>query len=164
MSRTITITSEPVVRFSGPPADRMAGRAQARAARAAAKPQGNYTPKQKPGQISAATVNKVNSFLSGEDAIDQAIHQGVIGANMAAHFRALWLADPDDTRKYLEKLGLYPHPLASGPAGNPEVNPPEQIATASAEEYPTAALSHAERDRIAAAREGRTGRIISGGL
>ena|ERR1700686_1970145 len=161
MSRTIIIASKPVARFSGPPADRMAGRAQARAAKAAAKPQGNYTPKQK---VSTATEARVSSFLSGEDTIDQAIHQGVIGANMAAHFRALWLADPDDTRKYLEKLGLYPYPLASGPAGNPEVNPPEQIAMTSAEEYPTGALSHAERGRIAAAREGRTQRVIHGGL
>ncbi len=160
MSRTVIITSEPVARFSGPPADRMAGRAQRRAARAAAKQQGNYTPKQK---ISTATEARVSSFLSGEDAIDQAIHQGVIGANMAAHYRALWLADPDETREYLEKLGLYPYPLASGPAGNPEVNAPEKIA-ATSEAYPEGALSNAERGRIAAAREGRTSRIINGGL
>ena len=138
----------PAVLFTGPPADRMAGRSAARAA--AAKPKGNYTP-------------KANATLSADQAIDQAIHQGIIGANMAGHYKVLWQADPVETRQYLEKLGLYPQPLASGPAGNPEVNPPEQIA-ASAEEYPTGALSRAERGRIAAAREGRTGRVISGGL
>jgi hypothetical protein len=158
MSRTIT--SEPVARFSAPPADRMAGRQQARAARAA-KPQGNYTPKQK---ISAATENRVNSFLSGEQAIDQAIHQGVIGANMASHYRILWQADPDDTRRYLEKLGLYPEPLASGPAGNPDPNPEQIVQASASDEYDSSALSKAERGRIAAAREGRTSRIVNGGL
>jgi hypothetical protein len=160
MSHTIT-TAKHKIEVGGPLGDRLAGRAQARAA--AAKPKGNYTQKAKP-KVSAATITRANNFLEGERVIDQAIHQGVIGANMSAHFRILWQADPDDTRKYLEKLGLYPWPLASGPAGNPEVNPPEQIAAAQAEEYPTAALSQGERERISAAREGRTSRVISGGL
>jgi hypothetical protein len=136
----------PAVLFTGPPADRMAGRSAARAA--AAKPKGNYTP-------------KANATLSADQAIDQAIHQGIIGANMAAHYKVLWQADPIETRQYLEKLGLYPEPLASGPAGNPDPHP-EQIAASQV--YDDSALSRAERGRIAAAREGRTGRVISGGL
>lgn len=150
-----------IAEFAGPPADRMAGRQQARAAKAQRGLHARASD-QRP-TISAATESRVNNFLSGEDAIDQAIHQGVIGANMAAHYRALWQADPVETREYLEKLGLYPNPLASGGEGNPEVNAPEKIA-ASQEEYPTAGLSRAERGRISAAREGRTGRVIHGGL
>jgi hypothetical protein len=162
MSRTIT-TSEPVARFSAPPADRMAGRQQARAARAAVKPQGNYTPKQK---ISAATENRVNSFLSGEQMIDQAIHQGVIGANMASHYRALWLADPAETHKYLVSLGLIQDSdWKDEPyGGNPDPTPGKIVQASASDEYDASALSKAERDRIAAAREGRTSRVISGGL
>jgi hypothetical protein len=132
----------------------MAGRAQARAARAsAAKPKGNLTPKK---QISAATVNRVTQFLDGEVVIDQAIHQGIISANMAGHFRALMKADPADTRAYLQRLGLH---QASVPA-----SPPVQIAASESDAYPAGALSAAERERIADAREGRQSPIVHGGL
>jgi hypothetical protein len=153
MSQTITISGPPAVRFSGPPADRMTGRAQARAARAAAraKPPGNYTPK-KP-QISAATVERANQFLDGEADIDQAIHQGIINSGMASHFRALMKADPTNTRAYLQSLGLRR-------AGEPQ---PQQVAAAS-DDYPTSGLSSVERGRIAAAREGRASAVVHGGL
>lgn len=138
-----------VAQYSGPPADRMAGRGAARAARAAAaKPKGNYTPK--------ATTSRVDVSLSGERVLDQAILQGVIGSNMRSHYQTLWQADPTGTKEYLEKLGLYPDDTL-------EANAPEKIA-ASSEEYPTSALSRAELRRIAAAREGRPSRIVHGGL
>lgn len=155
MSQTITISGPPAMRFSGPPADRMTGRAQARAARAAAKKQGNYTQK-KPAQISAATVERANQFLDGEADIDQAIHQGIINSGMAAHFRALMKADPTNTRAYLQSLGLS---RASAPAA-----PPQQVAAAASEDYPTSGLSNAERTRITAAREGRASAVVHGGL
>lgn len=146
-----------IAEFSGPPAERMAGRQQARAARAQAK--GNYTPK-----ISAATEARANAFLQGEATIDKAIWQGVIGANMASHYKALWLADPAETHKFLVSLGLVQDGdwKAEPYGGNPDATP-GKIAAA-AEEYNPAGLSKAELGRIAAAREGRTSRIISGGL
>jgi hypothetical protein len=149
-----------IAEYAGPPADRMAGRQQARAARAQA--QGNYTPKKK---ISAATEARANAFLAGEAAIDQAIYQGVIGANMASHYKALWLADPAETHKFLVSLGLIQDSdWKDEPyGGNPDPTP-GKIAAAAAEEYSTGGLSDAERGRIAAAREGRTSRVINGGL
>jgi hypothetical protein len=148
MSHTTIITGDPVARFSGPPADRMNGR-PSRQANAQARAQGNYNPKTK-----AAA-----AMLSADQALDQAILQGVIGANMAAHYRVLWQADPKGTREYLEKIGLHPN-LGE----DPQINSPEHIA-ASADAYPTSALSGAEQKRIAAAREGRgPGRIVQGGL
>jgi hypothetical protein len=145
-----------IAEFSAPPAERMAGRQQARAARAQAK---GYTPK-----ISAATEARANAFLQGEATIDKAIWQGVIGANMASHYKALWLADPAETHKFLVSLGLVGDGdwKAEPYGGNPDPTP-GKIASA-AEEYSTAGLSKAELGRIAAAREGRASRIVSGGL
>jgi hypothetical protein len=142
-----------IAEYAGPPAERMAGRQQARA-----QVQG-YTPK-----ISAATEARANAFLAGETAIDNAIYSGVIGANMASHYRALWAADPAETHKFLVSLGLVGDGdwKAEPYGGNPDATP-GKIASA-AEEYNPAGLSKAELGRIAAAREGRTSRVINGGL
>jgi hypothetical protein len=130
MSRLIT--GDPVRRYAGPPADRMAGRpSQLRAAKAAAAAAGGE---------------------DGEALIARAVHCGVIGANLAAHYAELYSADPEGTRSYLHALGLRP---AHGTA-------PRQ--TAATDAYPTAGLSRAERERIAAAQEGRTPRYVNGGL
>ena len=145
MSRTILITSEPVARFSGPPADRMAGR-PSRMARA----QGNYAPGGA-GAKAAAEARAV-SFLEREGALDAAMHQGVIDGSLRAHFATLWDADPEGTRAHLEGLGL----AKSGPQ-------PQAVA-ASPDAYDESALSATERRRIAAAREGRAPRVINGGL
>jgi hypothetical protein len=146
MSRTIT--TEPVARFSGPPAERMVGRAQARAARAAAKPQGNYAPGS--AGVKAAVEARANAFLRREELLDNAIHQGIISTSLRAHFAALWDADPDGTRAHLESIGLAKTLQAS--------------AATAPDAYDESALSAAERGRIAAAREGRGPRIINGGL
>jgi hypothetical protein len=142
MSRTVTITAEPVARFSGPPADRMAGRATARAARAAAaKPQGNYRPK--------------DHSTTREQLLDEAVHAGVIDHGMRAHYAACYDADPSGTRSYLNALGLARMHSQSTP-------PPAQ---AEPDAYSQTGLSTAERGRISAAREGRgPARIVNGGL
>jgi hypothetical protein len=144
--------------FSSPPADRMAGRAQARAVRAqaraaqlsSAKPKGNYTPKQK---VSAATEARVEQFLDGEQVLDQAVHQAIIAPSVRPHYAQLMKADPVGTRAHLEALGV-----TSG-SGQPAA------AQASGDEYCESALTHAERTRIAAAREGQAAQgFVHGGL
>jgi hypothetical protein len=147
---TRTITGAPVARFSGPPADRMAGRAQARAARlSAAKPKGNYTPKKK---VSAATAARVEQFLDGEQMLDQAVHQAIIAPSVRSHYAQLMKADPVGTRAHLEALGV------TSVSGQPA------SAQTSGDDYCESALTHAERKRIAAAREGRSARFVHGGL
>jgi hypothetical protein len=122
-----------IAEFAGPPADRMAGRAQARAARA------NL------GSNISATLRE--GERGGREALlDQAVHAGVISSGLRAHYAACYDADPEGTRAYLSSLGLRP----SAPAAS--------------EEYPTAGLSRSELNRIEAAREGRTSRIVNGGL
>jgi hypothetical protein len=146
------VLGSPVARFAGPPADRMNGRNMARAKRATMRSSAATKPKGTP---------KANATLSGDQTIDQAIHQGIIGANMAAHFKVLWQADPDDTRKYLEKLGLIPDMGL-----NPDPSP-EQIVKASSvdDSFPAEMLLPSEQKRIAAAREGRhSSRFVNGGL
>ncbi len=131
-----------IAQFAGPPADRMAGRQQARAARA----QGNYTPRQK---VSAATTARANSFLDRETLLDAAVHQGVIGGALRGHFAECYDKDPSGTRSYLQSLGL------SGGTS----------AAAASQGYVETHLSPGERERVAAAREGRrSGRIVNGGL
>jgi hypothetical protein len=143
---TIVASGRPEWQAAGPPAVRMAGRAQARAARMKG---GNFTPKKKEG-ISAATVARANAFLSREAVLDDAINQGVISAGMRSHFARLMEADPEGTRAYLEKVGL------SRSAGTQQ---------AAADDYPTSGLSDAERRRITAARGGQPSmRIVNGGL
>jgi hypothetical protein len=157
MSRTIVITSEPVARFSGPPADRMAGRSAARAARVQA--QGNYVPGGPAGKAAAeakakaAAEARANSFLSRESLLDEAMHQGVIGGGLRAHYGECYDADPEGTRAYLRGLGLRDGGTAAASAAVPS------------DGYDESRLSPAERTRITAAREGRQpSRIINGGL
>ncbi len=147
MSRTIIITSDPVARFSSPPADRMAGRPSGvRAARATANQKGLRARAGKPA-VSAATEARAQSFLDRESLLDQAVNAGVIGANMRSHYAACYDADPVGTRQYLDDIGLRR-------AGGAQAS----------EEYVETNLSRAERNRIAGAREGRPSRIINGGL
>jgi hypothetical protein len=151
MSRTIILTSEPVARFSGPPADRMAGRPR----KAAAQRAGNYTPKAKAAAptVSAATEARANSFLDREALLDAAMHQGVIGGGLRAHYAECYDNDPVGTRSYLQSLGLRGGGTHSASAA------------AASDQYDESALSNAERGRIAAAREGRRpSQIVNGGL
>jgi hypothetical protein len=137
MSRTVK-RDQAVARFSGPPAGRMKGRS----ARAA----GNLKPAKPKTSAEAATVARANAFLDREALLDQAIHAGVIGSGMRAHYAACFDADPDGTRAYLQGIGL-PASQASAP-----------------EAYADANLSFQERNRIAAAREGKIPRIGGEGL
>lgn len=142
---TIVASGRPEWQAAGPPAVRMAGRAQARAAAKG----GNFTPKKKEG-VSAATAARANAFLSREAVLDDAINQGVISAGLRSHFARLMEADPEGTRAYLEKVGL------SRSAGTQQ---------AASEDYPTSGLSDAERRRITAARGGQSSmRVVNGGL
>jgi hypothetical protein len=129
----------------------MAGRAQARAARlSAAKPKGNYTPKKK---VSAATEARVEQFLDGEQMLDQAVHQAIIAPSVRPHYAQLMKADPVGTRAHLEALGM------TSVSGQPPA------AQAAGDDYCESALTHAERQRIAAARQGRSSaRFVHGGL
>jgi hypothetical protein len=118
--------------------------------------QGNYAPGA-PGVAAAAALKsraateaRAASFLEREQVLDNAIHQGIISAGLRAHFATLWDADPVGTREHLESIGLA-RTTASATAS-------------SSEDYNDSALSRVERDRIAAARAGRTPRIIGGGL
>jgi hypothetical protein len=145
MSRTIT--SEPVARFAGPPADRMAGRAQARVARMQAAGKGGHFVQASTAEprVSAATAARANAFLRREQVLDNAIHQGVISAGLRAHFATLYDADPQGTQAHLASIGLRDAPAADA--------------------YVESGLSPGERARIAAAHEGRsTGRFVHGGL
>jgi hypothetical protein len=155
MSRTTIITAEPAARFSGPPADRMAGRPSRMAQAKAAAGTGNYKPKEKPAsaQVSAATVARASSFLDREALLDAAMHQGVIGGGLRAHYGECYDADPEGTRSYLQGLGLR----------DGGVQPASSAASSDA--YDESALSRSERRRITAAREGRQStQVISGGL
>jgi hypothetical protein len=147
MSRTITLHTKPVAQFSGPPADRMAGRST----RAVAPRGGEFTQAARK-EVSAETASRANSFLSREALLDEAVHQGVIGHALRAHYAQCYDADPTGTRTYLQNIGLRLS-TATAPA-----------AATTSEEYDDSALSNAERGRIAAAREGRQPRFITGGL
>ncbi len=161
MSRVLN-AADAAVQYSGPPADRMAGRAAARAARAATtKPAGNYTPKQKPAapapappaaatRVSAATEARANAFLDRESLLDQAVNAGVIGANLRGHYARCFDADPQGTRSYLQSIGLRVS-MAQDTQAAPDA-------------YVDTHLSRAERNRIAAARAGGGPRIVNGGL
>lgn len=144
---TIVASGRPSWQAAGPPAVRMAGRAQARAA-AKAKG-GSFTPPKKPA-VSAATVARANAFLGREAVLDDAINQGVISANLRSHFSRLMEADPEGTRAYLEKVGL---------------SRSAETQQTAADDYPTSGLSDAERRRITAARGGQSSmRVVNGGL
>jgi hypothetical protein len=140
-----------VAEFSSPPADRMAGRSSARAARAQA--QGNYAPGGTGAK--AAAEARANSFLSREVLLDEAMHQGVIGGGLRAHYADCYDSDPEGTRAYLRGLGLRDGGTAAASAAT----------AAPADGYDESQLSPAERNRITAARDGRQpSRIINGGL
>lgn len=113
----------------------MKGRPSAKAA-APAKP-----------AVSAATVAKANSFLDREALLDQAIHTGVIGTHMRAHYAACYDADPEGTRSFLGSVGYS-----------------RATAVSASDDYNDSALSPQERNRIAAAREGTRQRIGGEGL
>ena len=182
MSRAIT--SEPVMRFSGPPAERMAGRPM----RATVQRAGNYTPKAKAAapKVSAATEARANSFLDREALLDAAMHEGVIGGGLRAHYAECYDSDPEGTRSYLQSLGLRGGGAHSASAAATSdryderylseaersgieaarVSNEARSSRAASQDsgYMDTHLSSAERDRIAAAREGRKPRIINGGL
>lgn len=142
MSRTVIITSEPAARFSSPPADRIAGRPRRAAAQARAGAP----------RVSAATEARANSFLDREALLDAAMHQGVIGGGLRDHYAQCYDADPEGTRSYLQSLGL-------------RGSTPGTASASASQEYVDTHLSSAERQRIAAAREGRQhSRIVNGGL
>jgi hypothetical protein len=134
MTRIMLDLGRAVKTYAGPPADRMAGR-PARAARAAKT------------TVSAATVAKAQGFLDREALLDEAVHQGVIGGALRTHYAACFDADPQGTRNYLAGIGLVTRAAAT---------PPDQ--------YLDTHLSTRERERIAAAREGKGPRVINGGL
>lgn len=159
----------PAVTYAGPPADRMAGRPSvaraqaARAARASAPaPQSQPQPQrivsdaqnrvdwQREPPTQGATTARAAATENAGSLIARAVHAGVIGANMAAHYTALYNADPQGTRDYLIALGLSPEA-------------PMSTALASAD-YPTSGLSRAEREHIAGAQAGEQKRFIVGGL
>jgi hypothetical protein len=57
-------------------------------------------------QLASIGFVKASEGVSSDGVIDQAIHQGVIGSNMAAHYKIAWQADPKGTHDYLVSLGL----------------------------------------------------------
>ncbi|HEX4436686.1 MAG TPA: hypothetical protein VH061_07810 [Solirubrobacteraceae bacterium] len=146
------ISGEPVARFSGPPADRMAGRSQARAARA----QGNYAPgsagataaaKAKAKAATTASVEaRANSFLAREDLLDRAVASGVINSGMRAHYAQAYDADPGGCRQFLAKLGLR-----------------DDAVVVAAEDDGLSLLTDAERENVANARAGRRPTFVHGG-
>ncbi|HEX4483524.1 MAG TPA: hypothetical protein VH081_07020 [Solirubrobacteraceae bacterium] len=137
-----------VAQFSGPPADRMAGRQQARAAAsaaraAAAKPQGNYKPKAKAAEqtgVSEETTQRANAFLDREALLDRAVHAGCISQGMRSHYAAAYDADPAGCRTFLATLGLRDEAPAASSGDS--------------------LLSASEQERVTAAREGKTSRIV----
>ena len=137
MTRIMLDPRRAVMTYAGPPADRMAGR-PARAARAARAARTT---------VSAATVAKAQGFLDRETLLDEAVHQGVIGGALRAHYAACFDADPQGTRNYLAGIGLV-----------------TRAAATPSDEYLDTHLSTRERERIAAAREGKGSRVINGGL
>ena len=151
----------PVAVFDGPPADRVAGRAQVRAARA----QGNYGPggpaadakaKQKAADAKAArtasTEARANSFLAREELLDRAIASGVIQSGVREHYARAYDEDPEGCRAFLARL-----PGGANLAGS-------VVASAAADGDGLSLLTDAERERVAAARAGQRGpRFVHGG-
>jgi hypothetical protein len=140
------------VRYSGPPADRMAGRpgtrTQAAAAPArrapAAVPQPATQAAARQPQVSAATERRVQTRLAAEDLIDRAVHAGVINEGTRAHYVAAYAADPAGTRQFLSDLGLR-----------------DAQVTAQTADYDDTFLTPREREHVAAARDGKRGRIVN---
>jgi hypothetical protein len=76
--------------------------------------------------------------------LDRAIHAGVINAGMRAHYAQAYDADPAYCRQFLGKLGLRGEAQSSDDGYGGLLTP-------------------AEQERVAAAREGKRPRFISGG-
>jgi hypothetical protein len=88
-----------------------------------------------------------------ENLIDRAVHAGVINEGMRRYYRQAFDADPAGTRAFLGKIGL-----------RGEAASATQAAGTGPDEYDDALLTPGERQRIAAAREGKPqGRFINGG-
>jgi hypothetical protein len=107
-------------------------------------------------RATAATEKRVNQYLDTEDMLDQAIHAGIINVGMREYYSQCSAKDPAGTRAYLNNLGL----------SMMGVRQESRSVAASAvqEDYPTGALTDAERNRIAAAQGGRVAsRIVDGG-
>lgn len=153
MSRTVIITSEPIATFSGPPADRMAGRAQARAARgnyAAGAAGAKAAAKAKAKAATTASVEaRANSFLAREELLDRAIASGVIQSGMRAHYAQAYDADAEGCRAFLAKL-----------PGGAAVAAATVVA---AEDDGMSLLTDAERENVENARAGRRPRFVNGG-
>ncbi|HEX4186640.1 MAG TPA: hypothetical protein VHY83_01965 [Solirubrobacteraceae bacterium] len=99
-------------------------------------------------KISDATAAKAQGFLDREALLDNAVHAGVISEGMRKHYATAYDADPAGCRAFLGKLGLRTETTAS--TAEPE------------DAYPDSLLSPQERQRVAAAREGRQhSRIVS---
>jgi hypothetical protein len=130
----------------------MAGRSQARAARA----QGNYAPgsagataaaKAKAKAATTASVEaRANSFLAREDLLDRAVASGVINSGMRAHYAQAYDADPGGCRQFLAKLGLR-----------------DDAVVVAAEDDGLSLLTDAERENVANARAGRRPTFVHGG-
>jgi hypothetical protein len=96
----------------------------------------------------ATAAAKQHEFVR-ERVLDQAIHQGIIGASLRSHYGACYDRDSAGTRSHLHNLGMIPVDAAP---------------SAPSDGYDESSLSDAERSRVAAARQGRMStRVIHGG-
>jgi hypothetical protein len=106
-------------------------------------------------RVSAATEKRVNTYLDTEQMLDQAIHAGVINASDREYYSQCSAKDAAGTRAYLNNLGLSMMGVRQES---------RSVAASVQEDYPTGALTDAERNRIAAAQGGRVAsRIVDGG-
>lgn len=109
-------------------------------------------------RVSAANEKRINQYLDTEQMLDQAIHAGVISAGLREHYSQCSAADPIGTREYLNNLGLNMMGVRQEARGT------SPSASAVQEDYPTAHLTDAERNRISASRDRRVAtRIVDGG-
>lgn len=127
MSRTdlaaiVAANGPPAVIYAGPPADRMAGRAVARAAAAKRKQGGgNYKQKAK-AKIKAKpqVTAEINASLARKNLLDHAVRAGIFNEGNRAAYEAMYDADPAGCKAFLARLGL-----SEGPAGS-QAPPAEQ--------------------------------------
>lgn len=153
--RLPTANTQPGARFAGPPTDRMQGRPSRQrqggqfvqaAAPAAGQRAGS--------KVNAKTAARAESFLAREQLLDEAVHASVINAGMRDHFARCYDADPAGTRHTLAALGL--RTAAS-------VQIQDAADTGIADDL-SPLLTATERKQAEAAREGRSPKIIHGGL
>jgi hypothetical protein len=106
-------------------------------------------------QKEAATQRRIDSYVSIEAMLDQAVHAGVIDGSLREHYCQLAAADPAGTRAHLNNLGL--SMMGVRQTGS-------TTASANAEAYDSSHLTAAERGRIDAARGKRVAScIVHGG-